>query len=137
MANLKFYRKEWNIYDDFWKVRYTKEEAIKICKKLDRHFKTKATFRFNTNKVGYAFYWGFIIRLPKRDIPLAMICHEIGHLLSVKKNGYTNGKGHNKRLAKVNKKIFRYAIRYLPINTLLGIKNQLLLEVKNDSHTEN
>lgn len=135
MSALKFYRKEWDIYSDYWKVKYTKDEAIKICKKLNRHFKVGASFRFSNNSIGQA-YWNGLIDLPKKDIALAMICHEVGHLVSQKKYGHA-GKGHNKRLAKTNKRIFRYAIKYLPINTLLGINNQLLLEVKNDNHTEN
>lgn len=130
MAYLKFYQEEYKKYVDYWMTRYNQKEAIKICNKLNRHFKIGARFYFTTNKMGYAFYGRFIISLPKKDIALAMICHELGHLLSVKKYGYDKGKGHNKRLAKSNKIIFRYAIKYLPINTLLKINNQLLLEHK-------
>jgi predicted SprT family Zn-dependent metalloprotease len=111
-------------------VCYNQKEAIKICNKLNRHFKIEARFCFRNNKIGQAYYGSRLIDLPKKDIPLAMICHELGHLLSVKKYGYYKGRGHNKRLAKTNKSIFRYAIKYLPINTLLKINNQLLLEHK-------
>ena len=84
---LLFYQKEYKIYKDYWQVRYNQKEAIKICNKLNRHFKVGARFYFKTNKMGYASYGRFIIFLPKKNIALAMICHEIGHLLSVKKYG--------------------------------------------------
>jgi hypothetical protein len=128
MARLKFYQNEWKIYQDYCQVKYNQKDALKICNKLNRHFKVEAWFRFSNNTIGQAYRNG-LIDLPKKDISLAMICHEVGHLLSRKKYGY-KGKGHNKRLAKTNKIIFRYAIRYLPINTLLKINNQLLLEHK-------
>jgi len=128
--DLKFYQFEWLKYSDFWQVKYNLKEAIKICNKLNRHFKIGAKFVFRNNKIGQAYYESRIIDLPKKDIPLAMIIHEVGHLLSVKKYGYNKGKGHTKRLAKVNKTIFNYAIKYLPITTLLGINNKLLLEHK-------
>lgn len=128
--NLKFYQKEWAVYKDYWQMRYNQNTALKICNKLNRHFKVGASFRFTNNKSGQAYYGSRVIDLPKKDIALAMICHEVGHLLSVKKYGYKTGRGHNKRLAKTNKIIFRYAIKYLPINTLLRINKQLLLEHK-------
>jgi len=128
MARLLFYWHEYQIYADYWQVKYNQQEAIKICNKLNRHFKIGARFYFTTNKIGYASYNGFIISLPKKDIALAMICHELGHCLSVKKYGYNKGKGHNKRLAKTNKIIFRYATKFLSIEALLRINNQKLLE---------
>lgn len=130
MARLLFYRNEYQIYKDYWQVKYNQKEAIKICNKLNRHFKLNTRFNFNKYKWGFANYISNRIELPKKDIALAMICHEIGHLVNVKKYGLLKGRGHTKRLAKVNKIIFRYAIRYLPINTLLKINNQLLLEHK-------
>lgn len=130
MARLKFYTNEYKVYKDFWQVHYNQNEAIKICNKLNKHFKVGAKFSFDSNKCGTAYYGLNLISLPKKDIALAMICHEVGHLVSVKKYGYKAGREHNKRLARVNKVIFRYAIKYLPINTLLKINNQLLLEHK-------
>jgi hypothetical protein len=132
MARLKFYQNEYKVYRDFWQVRYNQKDAIKICNKLNRHFKTGASFRFSNNTIGEA-YWNGLIDLPKKNIALAMICHEVGHLLSRKKYGLS-GRGHNKRLAKTNKTIFKYAIKYLPINTLLNINKQLLIEHKKGIH---
>jgi len=127
--NLKFYEREWRVYADYWKVNYTPKEALKIGNKLAKHFKIKyVQFRFTSNQNGYANYWGRIT-LPKQNIALAMICHELGHILSVKKYG-SKGKGHNKWLKKANKQIYRYAIKYLPIEILLGIRTQKLLENK-------
>jgi hypothetical protein len=55
-----------------------------------------------------------------------MICHEVGHLLAFK-HGY---RGHNKKSYKYIKRVYKYAIRYIPTETLLGINDkQLLLEI--------
>ena len=126
---LKFYRTEWDVYHDFWQVRYTPAEADKVLRKLSRHFKVKCYWEFTKYKNGNASYIWNTIKLPKQNIALAMIIHELGHLLAMKKYQHI---GHNKYLKRANKIIFRYAIKFLPIEILYRTNNQLLLEYRED-----
>ena len=120
--SLKAYKQDW-AYKKHWATMYNKEQAQKIIKKLTRHFKVNIKhIDFSTNKTGFAFYTG-IITLPKKDIPLGMLCHEVGHLLAFSK-GY---KGHTKKTYKYIHRIYKYAIKYIPVNILLDL-DKLLLE---------
>jgi len=124
---IKAYLQDWN-YTKHWQTKYDKIEAYKIIKKLTRHFKiniSKNYIYFNNYKNGYAGYSGYIT-LPKKDISLGMIAHELGHILAYK-NGY---KGHNKKAYKYIHRIYKYSIKYIPVNLLLDTKNILLLEYK-------
>lgn len=122
---LKAYLQDW-AYRKHWTTRYNKIQADKIIRKLSRHFKIniKAVYYKNYSS-GYAIYSGYIV-LPKKNIPLAMICHELGHILAYK-NGY---KGHTKKAYKYIHRIYKYGIKYISINLLLDIKNISLLEYK-------
>jgi hypothetical protein len=121
---IKAYLQDWR-YKEHWNTRYEALEAKKIAKKLVRHFKVKSFVSFNTYRIGYANYRTGKIELPKKDISLGMICHEVGHLLA-----YTKGyKGHTKKAYKYIHRIYRYAVKYIPVKILLGLNRpQLLLE---------
>ena len=124
---IKSYLIDWE-YKEHWDTFYNAMEAFKIAKKLFRHFKIKnGKVNFKNRKNGYACYLLNIISLPKKDITLGMICHEIGHLLAYK----YGEKGHNKKAYKHIKKIYKYAIKYISTEKLLNIKyNQRMLEYK-------
>ncbi len=123
--SLKCYSIDYS-FEKHWQVGYDKIKALKIVKKLARHFKLEFfEVYFNCNTKGYANN-GYI-QLPKKNIALGIICHELGHLLAFK-NGY---RGHTKKSYKYIKRIYKYAIKYIPTEFLLDInKNQLLLEAK-------
>jgi hypothetical protein len=121
---IKAYTQDWN-YTEHWKVKYNKIQSSKTIKKLARHFKINIYTTFNTYKNGYANYNGKI-ELPTKNITLGMICHELGHILAYK-NGH---KGHNKKAYKYIHRIYKYAIKYIPIKLLLDIKTIPLLEYK-------
>jgi len=126
MRRLKVYEQDYR-YRHHWHTIYsTPKKAMKYVKKLLRHFKLKTKVYFDTNKLGYASDDGYI-QLPKKDISLAIIAHEIGHLLA-----YKNGQnGHTKKAYKYIHKVYRYSIKYIPIEILFNLilnKNTLLLK---------
>jgi len=121
---LKAYNQDYAYYKHWFTKYSTPKEATKYTKKLLKHFKIQAEVYFNSYKKGFASYKGYI-RLPKKNIPLAMIAHEIGHLLAYK-NGY---KGHTKKAYKYIHRVYRYSTKYIPIKILFEVNNkQLLLE---------
>lgn len=122
MYRLKAYKKDyaWNIH---WYLTYNQKDAMKYIKKLLRHFKLRANIYFSCYNRGYAGR-GYI-KLPKKNISLGMIAHEIGHLLAYKK-GYT---GHTKKAYKYIYKIYKYSIRYIPIKDLFYINDTPQLSI--------
>jgi len=113
-----YYNKDW-IWDIHYTIKYNQKNAMKYIKKLLRHFKLRATIYFTTRKTGWAGYFGYI-KLPKKNISLGIIAHEIGHLLAYK-NGH---KGHNKKAYKYITKVYKYSIKYIPTKELLKIKGK-------------
>lgn len=119
---LKAYKQDYN-YEHHWNTKYsTPKQAMKYIKKLLRHFKLNADIYFTRRTRGWAGCSGYI-ELPKYDICLGLIAHEIGHMLAYK-NGH---KGHTKRDYKYIHRVYRYSIKYIPIETLLNINNKTLL----------
>jgi len=111
MAYLKYYQREREVYPEYYNTNYpTPKEVRKIVRKLCRHFKIQLwKVDFNTNGRGSA-YPGNYISLPRKDIKLGLICHEIGHLVAWKKTGQSN---HNKKTWNKMRQVYRYAKRYL------------------------
>ena len=110
MAWLKYYQKEREVYPEYHVQKYnTPKEAHKITKKLLRHFKlSHVKVYYNKNSCGVAGI-GYIA-LPKRNISLAVICHEIGHHVARKKTGQWR---HNKKTWNKMKQVYKYAKKYL------------------------
>lgn len=125
--SLKCYKQDW--IKPHWKVEYeTPKEARIFVKKLTRHFKLNINVYFNNYTRGKACYRGFIV-LPKKNIKLGMICHELGHLLAYR-YGY---RGHSRRAYKYINRVYSWALRYVPIEILYGIdKNKKTLLLTND-----
>ena len=121
---LKAYEQDYN-YKHHWDTIYhTPKDAIKIVKKLLRHFKLRADIYFNTYSTGFASYtYKRYIKLPKKDISLGMIAHEVGHLLAYK-YGY---RGHTKKTYKYINRVYRYSIKYIPTKILFNINYKFLL----------
>lgn len=121
---IKAYNQDY-AYKEHWQTKFDKEKAYKIVKKLARHFKVKiGEIDFCNYKRGFAYYSGDI-DLPKGNIPLALITHEIGHILAFSK-GF---RGHTKRAYKYIHRVYRYSLRYIPTEILLGLdRPQLLLK---------
>jgi len=105
----KCYEIDWS-YTQHWQVKYTSKEALKIIKKLCRHFKiTIPRVYFTKHKNGSASIRGYI-KLPKKDISLGIIDHEIGHLLAFKNSAY----GHTKKAYKYIKRVYAYTYKFIP-----------------------
>jgi len=112
---LKSYEIDWKY--PHWKVKYNQKKANQIAFKLARHFKIDLRgITFRGYKIGWASYSNRI-KLPKINIPLGIISHEIGHLLSFK-YGHT---GHNKKAYRYIKRVYKYSFRYIPSDILLNI----------------
>ena len=122
---IKAYNQDYN-YKIYWQYKIDKIEALKLCKKISRHFKLKTTINFNNYSRGLAYYYINRIDLPKNKICFGLICHEIGHLLAYK-NGY---KGHNKKAYKFIHRVYKYGIKFIPSIYLLGYNKQYLLTYK-------
>ena len=114
MSYLKYYSRERDKYEEHYKQRYLlPSDADKIVKKLLRHFKLDIKVYYNM-KEGHGQACYSCIRLPKRNIPLGIICHEIGHHLAKKKTGKW---GHNHKTEMKMKQVYRYCLRCRELNT--------------------
>jgi hypothetical protein len=116
----KHYWLEQTSNKEFYDTQYaTPKEAEKYLKKILRHFKIEARYQFTNNSNGHAelHWWGGNIRLPKMNISLGLICHEIAHILAYKKWG--KGMNHNRKFQTQVKRVFRWAKRYLPQNQII------------------
>lgn len=115
MPAYKFYRKEEEKYSEFTKTIYpTSTEALKVCKRILRHCKlSNILITFNTHNRGIAHYFNRRIELPRRNIPLNLIIHEIGHLVCYAKYGPEEGTGHTKLLMRTLKPIYSFSRRYI------------------------
>lgn len=115
---LKYYDKEIRTYPLHHNTRYpTPKDADGVIRKLFRHFKLGhlKVYYDVENGGGVATYWG--IRLPKKDIKLSTICHEIGHHVARQKTKQWN---HNHKTWMKMKQVFRYAERFIK-----GGKNEM------------
>ena len=113
-------------------VYKTPKEANKTVKKLIRHFKLQnriGIIKYNlSNGRGLAFTGG--IALPKKNIHLSIICHEIGHHVAKKKTGQWN---HNHKTFMKMKQVYKYAEKFIDLNSrlqYLNISNMNLLTYK-------
>ena len=101
------YEIDWKENANAWKRSSEKQEALKVCKKLARHFKLgDVTFYFDTNHTGLANGRWNTIRLPRKNISLGLINHEIAHLVTYKKFG--NKVGHSKKFMRCLKQVNNY-----------------------------
>jgi len=100
-------------FQEFYQVKYpTSEEATKYVWKILKHFKAQdAYYSFDNYSNGTA-YGGKRMAFPKSDITLGMICHEIAHLLAFRK--WKKCCHHNKKFQTQNRRVCRWAKRYLP-----------------------
>jgi hypothetical protein len=107
---LKCYNRDY-AWKSHWDLKYkTSTEALKYINKLLRHFKLNTDVRFCRYSRGFAYHSGKCIELPKQDISLGIIAHEIGHLLAYK-FGY---KGHTKKAYKYINRVYKYSMKYIP-----------------------
>ena len=106
---MKYYTEENKKYKDYFNTRYNPKQAEKIIKKLSRHFKLNLAYYFNNYSWGRAGLNKKYIILPKDNISLGLICHEVAHCLPYKRNK----KFHTKRFARVSKKVYNYARKFL------------------------
>ena len=111
---LKMYMNEHLDYPEFQeKIYATPKEAEKYLKKLKRHFKLpNLEWEFSKNSGGSAhrYWWGYKIKLPKTDITLGLICHEIAHVIAFHKY---DTMGHTKKFYRQLKRVYTWAKRYL------------------------
>jgi hypothetical protein len=106
----KHYMEETQRHSEFYKKIYpTDKEAMKVIKRVCRHFKILPVFEFTNLKRGLAYYSGKII-LPSKNISLGLICHEIAHLVAYKRFGEV---GHNKKYQRKCDSVCRFSKRYL------------------------
>lgn len=101
---LKYYEKMWKKFRTEYDYHISDKEAIKVCKKLARHFKIPLKdVRFYGKHRGMA-YTNYKIRIPHKP-SIGIICHELAHLFNYQKyhNWY-----HNKRLLRTEKKFVNY-----------------------------
>lgn len=111
----KHYMDEHDQYQEFYRKKYgTPKEAEKIIKKLKRHFGLGFDYEFTTYGSGkYSNSWWRpeIVKLPKDNISLGIICHETAHALDYKKWGMCNN--HNKKFRTCMKRVCNFAKRYI------------------------
>ncbi len=101
------YEIDWKENANAWKRSSEKQEALKVCKKLARHFKLgDVDFRFDKNKNGSACGRLNYIRLPRKNILLGLITHEIAHLVAYNKFGNCH---HDKKFMRYLKQVNNYA----------------------------
>lgn len=104
--SLKFYEKEREIFKIAYNIKLSEREAVKIFKKLKRHYKLDVLLvignkaRFKTKPIG-------IIYLPKKYLNLGLLLHEFGHALQYKKDPETKI-WHKKKLLRIMKRLFNY-----------------------------
>jgi len=108
---LSFYMKERKLFPTAYKLRVSDEEAIKIAKKLKRHFKIPGfsiTFynsHKNTDRGKCLNPW--LIRLAHSP-SVGTICHELAHLYNRQHYGNWN---HNNRLLRTLRMLIGYCER--------------------------
>ena len=97
---LVFYNKERQVFKDAYTIKLSDSEAVKIAKKLTRHFKLKfGSVRFYGNsQSGRCSWWTAELRL-SHNPSLGLVCHEVAHL---------GEKRHSKKLMKLMGKLIRY-----------------------------
>lgn len=109
--SLLYYKLERLEYADHWDVVLQPKEVEKIGKKLVRHFKlSKIHFSFTNQNWSIARLRHNVIDFPRKDIPLGMLVHELGHFREYQKYGKSN---HTKRLDRVTRPIFKYARKFI------------------------
>lgn len=113
MAILKFYKREWDTFPRFWTKPMDPDKVEVVFRKLSRHFKLNTTVLRTTRYRGYAHLASGRIRLPKKEVHLGLICHELGHIRAVKLYGIKEGGGHTKKMWRSMVPIYRYAEKFL------------------------
>lgn len=106
---LKFYQKEHKLFPEQSKMFVSDKDAIKISKKLCRHFKFRlhqyygVSFYGNMkNNNGHAYRWR--IKIP-HNCSILLLIHELAHCHNFQK--YHNGH-HTKRLMTTIKRMINY-----------------------------
>ncbi len=109
----RHYLLEHMFHKDLYAHQYSQNvEAEKIIKKIRRHFKLDFSYEFTQNSNGHALSYSKYIKLPKKNVSLGMICHEIAHLLAFKKWG--DRVKHNRKFQTQCNRVCKWARRYLP-----------------------
>lgn len=108
---LKCYHTDWEENKSAWKRKTQQKDADKIVKKLRRHFNVrwddgKVSALYIERRKGTASKTNNRITLPKKDISLGIINHEIAHLVARKRYA---SKGHDKKFMRALKLVNRYA----------------------------
>ena len=111
MARLVFYSKERTDWfpDAYNKTLKNWQQAEIVVEKLIRHFKAGSVrvdwTSGNRNPKAFGYYR---ILLNYNHINFGVICHEVAHIIEVRKSGHSR---HNKRFKKVMKKVVNYCKR--------------------------
>lgn len=116
---LAVYDWEHQTYPEFRKVKVEKARAMFYIKKFARHFKTSCPALSRVQKRGGGHYVpGYFPRvaLPKQP-SLGLICHEYAHHLDAVRNPDTK-QWHGKSFKKELKKVYTFAKRYLPPDSI-------------------
>lgn len=107
MPYLKFYTIEKQVFNKETCVFFTDTHALKICKKLARHFKfelEKVRFLKMRRSAGRATLANSSITL-MHGPSILVICHELAHLYQYQKTGKTY---HGKKLLSIIRRMLAY-----------------------------
>ena len=124
---LKAYERSHNEFRELYNKHVPPKEAEIICRKLIRHFKVgqyvdRVVF-CKREGYGHASYGERLIALPKQNIALGIIAHEVGHFLVYKKYIKTCGlkRAHCRKAYVQINKVYRYSYRFLSNNIDIGV----------------
>ncbi len=105
---MKAYETDWSENSNAWKRKCQKDESKKILNKLTRHFKLgKLRYEFSRcRNSGTSYTSRGLMKLPKKDISLGLINHEIAHFVTDIK--YSSRHHHDKKFMKCLKLVNNY-----------------------------
>ena len=107
MWKVKFYADEREEFPNEFGMKITQDEALKIIKKLSRHFKFRCpgvVFKYSDGDRGLAKLGGWIMNLPKSP-NLGITLHELAHFHNQEKYKNSN---HNKKLMRTLRRFMKY-----------------------------
>jgi len=128
---LKYYDMEKGTYPLHLDTIYqTPKEADIIVRKLIRHFNLKKQIRatYYNLRDGYGKAGIGYIQLPRKNISLSLICHEIGHHVALQKTKQWN---HNHKTWMKMRQVYRYAERFIPTASVVTAREQGFISCDN------
>jgi Zn-dependent peptidase ImmA (M78 family) len=114
MGRLKYYDKEKKQLDLLgfdYKSIVNSKEAIKIVRKLSRHFKITEPEIYFYGKMDYGYASTHINMIKLSHNPsYYSVIHELGHIYTIQ-NKLLSGKFHTKKLTRIVKRFAKYIIK--------------------------